>query len=194
MTAAHHRSLCRGFTLIELLVVVAIISILAAISYPVATGVIRTAKRTQAAAMCNAIATGVVTYYTDYSKYPMAGGSADFGIAGGPDPGIWVQLASVLNGNRNPATLADLSDTSMNPRGTRYVIFKKEQVDDSGAPVCPFKRDGGGAWYYGIQMDGNYDEKVTAGGTEIGEGVAVWMPDDSDVDGTVPRVGNFKKQ
>src|SRR6266581_2610282 len=59
------RNLSRGFTLIELLVVIAVIVILAALAYPVYTGVLERAKVTKDMSNLRQIGLGMLTYLND---------------------------------------------------------------------------------------------------------------------------------
>ena len=61
----------QGFTLIELAVVLAIIAILAAIMTPLVTGYIDEARITRAAGDVRAIATAVIAYQRDTSRFPI---------------------------------------------------------------------------------------------------------------------------
>lgn len=76
----HSRVRSRGFTLIELLVVITIIAILAAMIFPVANGVLRKTRSTQAKNDAMQVRQAIETYFTEYRKYPVkttGGGGAD---------------------------------------------------------------------------------------------------------------------
>ena len=61
----------RGFTLIELAVVLAVIAILAAVLTPLVTGYIDQARETRAQSDVRAIATAVLSYQRDTSRFPI---------------------------------------------------------------------------------------------------------------------------
>ena len=61
----------RGFTLIELAVVLAVIAILAAVLTPMVTGYIDQARDTRAAGDTRSIATAILGYQRDTSRFPV---------------------------------------------------------------------------------------------------------------------------
>jgi prepilin-type N-terminal cleavage/methylation domain-containing protein len=96
------RPLVAAFTLIELLTVVAIIGILAAITFGVAKGVNERAAINQARAELSALATALEGYKRVYGDYPQTGGAGNnpAGAASNSDgPGI---LFNALAGKRGP--------------------------------------------------------------------------------------------
>lgn len=60
-----------GFTLIELLVVIGIIGVLAVILFSVASTVQNRAKKVQAISDMRSVRVAMISYYTDYRKYPL---------------------------------------------------------------------------------------------------------------------------
>ena len=77
----------KGFTLIELAVVLAVIAILAAILTPLVTNYIDQARETRAQADVRAIATAVLGYQRDTSRFPIYDGigSANSDVPAGED-------------------------------------------------------------------------------------------------------------
>lgn len=92
-----------AFTLIELLTVVAIIGILAAITFGVSKGVNERAAINQARAELSALATALESYKRAYGDYPQIGSAANNATATGASaadaPGI---LFNALAGKRGP--------------------------------------------------------------------------------------------
>jgi prepilin-type N-terminal cleavage/methylation domain-containing protein len=193
----------RAFTLVELLVVVTIIGILAALAFPAANLVIRSAKRAQASTMCNQIALACSAYNTEYGVYPIpagGGGTGDYIEAGGTAVGDWRELTIALNGNRLPASPSTTQDTGLNRRNIPFLSPKKSDLDGNNAVVCPF-RNGAAFYYYGIAMDADYNNYVEgidpggSGGTQtVNAGVAVWLPENTAVPATTPMLGTFSKE
>ena len=116
MQVSPHHSLSRGlvgFTLIELLVVITIVGILAAMILPVFSKVQDRARTIQAVNDMRNIKVSIISYYTDYQKYPVTDGQAyyadpalsgqhydsDFGDPGGY---YWsADLFDILRANAN---------------------------------------------------------------------------------------------
>ncbi len=67
----------KGFTLIELAVVLAIIAILAAVLTPMVTGYIDQARETRAQSDVRAIATAILGYQRDTSRFPVYNNISD---------------------------------------------------------------------------------------------------------------------
>ena len=65
----------RGFTIIELMVVIGIIGILMGIVFTAASSSIRAGRSTRADAMCQAVQSGLATYYAQFDKWPGGFGS-----------------------------------------------------------------------------------------------------------------------
>lgn len=61
----------KGFTLIELLIVVAIIAILAAIAIPNFLAAQTRSKVSRTQSEMQSLATGLESYYVDYTSYPI---------------------------------------------------------------------------------------------------------------------------
>jgi prepilin-type N-terminal cleavage/methylation domain-containing protein len=177
-----------GFTLIELLVVISIIGILAALLLPVFGRVKRQAQVRKAQLEAGQIANAILTYESDYSKFPVSVGLADkaskaeedmtyggtFKNASGAN--VIVQptatvtnavvpnseiLAVLLDMESWPMTGATINDKHVkNPQRKRYL--NATMVGDTNAPgVGPdgVYRD---PWKnpYIITVDLNYDEKA----------------------------------
>ena len=183
-----------SFTLVELLVVIGIIAILASVVLAGATQVIKKAQRVKASTMASNIQTSVVSYYTEYSVYPVPStetASKDF-IISDTDASDWGTLLYALCGNFNTSagnTTAPGSGTLSNTRGIAFLSMKKSDVDSNNAPLNPLPTTNANL-YFNIAIDGDYDGVLgvspsaitlpnlpggsTASGGICTSGVAVW--------------------
>jgi prepilin-type N-terminal cleavage/methylation domain-containing protein len=143
-----------GFTLIELLTVIAIISILMALLFPMATGVKDQGKKTEAKNNLVSIVSAVKAYYAEYGKYPVPGADSDTIVRGSSSSGLYNTLRAIGT---------EALDT--NPR---KIVFL--QGKDARNYSTPAKATGGfasdGVYYdpwgkpYEIVIDSNYDNQV----------------------------------
>jgi len=182
-----------SFTLVELLVVIAIIAILASVILASAGGIIRMANRTKAGQYANQIQTGVLSYYTEYSVYPISStATANTDVAYfSSDQTDWQPLMFALCGNINAGNPTAFPGTTnvANTHGIAFLSPNKSSVDTNGIILNPQYPTGAGT-YFNIAMDGNYDNLLGNNGTAnnaitnfasaamptetITAGVAVW--------------------
>ncbi|HUF62370.1 MAG TPA: type II secretion system protein [Verrucomicrobiales bacterium] len=141
-----------AFTLIELLVVITIIAILAAVSVPVGTKVINGARKAAAKSDCLNLVNAIRMYYTEYNRYPVAGG----GAGEGPFE-TTRQLMDVLMNNRNSPEVAEL-----NPRGIAFFEPSKIAKEPRAHGFVDGTRDFNDPWGtpYQVYIDVDYDEHV----------------------------------
>ena len=142
----------KGFTLIELAVVLAIIAILAAVLTPMVTGYIDQARDTRAQSDVRAIATSILGYQRDTSRFPVYDNISDANtdtvnvtelITGGDAPGAggWTlastgQLDTFLNTNQlslptsarggRVAYRGPYIDLGAGPWGNYYIVTATE--------------------------------------------------------------------
>jgi len=177
-----HRSgaKAQGFTLIELLVVITIIAILAAMVFPVANGVLRKTRSTQAKNDAMQVRQAIETYFTEYRKYPVKNST------GGSDEVMETNnvLMDVLMGSEREVD-------GLNPRRISFFGGKKAK---GNPPKGGVQSDGAGGgelfdpWgeYFIVTIDTNRNDRVAdpdEGGQEtIPNGVIVYSygPDRQD--------------
>ena len=157
----------------ELLVVITIIGILAAMVFPVANGVLRKARKSQAQHTAMQLKQAITTYFTEYSRYPVktsGGGAGDVQILS--DRG----LMDVLLGSDN-----ETGKGGLNPRKISFFSGRKAKGGKGGVKLSG---NGGGElfdpWgeYYRLILDTNRNDRVrdpSEGGQEsIPQSVIVW--------------------
>lgn len=116
-----------GFTLLELMAVVGIISILAAIVYPMYTKQVIRAKRSEGRAMLTDAAARLERYYSDNSKYATAANTLPSGINTTSENGhytLTITTASpyqIYTLTATPATFTDddCGNLTLDQAGTR---------------------------------------------------------------------------
>jgi len=143
-----------AFTLIELLIVIAIIGILMSLLFPAVNSAIDAARKAQAKNDVTQIAAAVIAYETEYGKLPLPTTTT-----------VDTALVRILAG-------LDTSATN-NPRGIVFLEVStakkgKSGTNASGDFVDPWTNT------YKIAMDSDYDNSVTAKGTNLRKKVAVW--------------------
>ncbi len=141
-----------AFTLIELLIVITIIAILAAVAVPVGNKVIIAARKASAKNDCVQLVNSIKMFYTEYNRYPVAGGGAGEGPF---DTNR--QLMDVLMNNRNSPEVAE-----MNPRGIAFFEPSKISKEAKGHGFVDGTRDFNDPWGtpYQVYIDVDYDEHV----------------------------------
>ena len=163
----------RGFTLMELLVVMTIIGILAAMVFPVANGVLKKARKSQAQHTAMQLKQAITTYFTEYSRYPVK-------TSGGASGDVEVEsnsiLMDVILGSDKEAASGGL-----NPRKISFFSGRKAKGKKAGVVLTS---DGGGElfdpWgnYYHVILDTNRNDRVKdpseGGGETIPQSVVVW--------------------
>lgn len=123
---------CAGFTLIELLVVIAVISIIAAMLFPVFAKVREKARQTACVSNLRQLSLAFDQYTQDYDE--RLPGAIDVGFGGAGFSGGWIVLRHAFD-QGNPSTLTGAFDPA---QGSIYPYVKSAAVY-----VCP--DDGTGA-------------------------------------------------
>jgi prepilin-type N-terminal cleavage/methylation domain-containing protein len=146
----HSKSLSRrAFTLIELLVVIGIIALLAGLSFPAISGVMKKAKRARCAAAIKDIQLGIKNYQVEYNRYPLANSS-------GESPVLLSEGSPLLN------VLLGKNLSKLNPR---EIVFLEAPMGKSGAGGLVGSEGSYGltdVWGspYEVIIDSNYDNKI----------------------------------
>lgn len=123
----------QGFTLIELLVVVAIILVLAAASFAVATGVLNRARKLNALNTATAIDQAVNAFYSEYGGFPTENETRELDTTS-PDGVVFL---NILIGHD------DETSRRFNPRGMSFLAVKEGKGDaDSGSNGIIYGSDG----------------------------------------------------
>ncbi len=133
-----------GFTLVEMLTVITIIAVLVGLLFPVIGGVRQAAKKAQAKTDVTQLVTSVISYYTEYGKYP--GGLDDDGEIEMTD------LIPILNG----------SNLDENPRQIVFFEGKIDTSEDGGRYGIQESDDFLDPWSesYVLLVDANYDNEI----------------------------------
>lgn len=146
----HSKSLSsRAFTLIELLVVIGIIAMLAGLSFPAISGVMKKAKRARCAAAIKDIQLGIKNYQVEYNRYPLASGAGET-----PTP--------LSEGNQLLNVLLGQNMSKLNPR---EIVFLEAPMGKGGAGGLTGSEGSYGltdVWGepYMVMIDANYDNKI----------------------------------
>ena len=172
-----------------MLVVISIIVILGALSFPVLSGVMERAKKTQAKNDLVQIVTAVRAYHTEYGKYPLAGWEQGNDVTFAVDS-FQDQLFNVLrangSGRDNPTSASP--DDNQNPRRLPFLQVKDapDRTNPRGGIVPNNASANQGMFVdpwgtpYIVRMDGNYDNALNnpygtnAGANPLRENVIAW--------------------
>jgi prepilin-type N-terminal cleavage/methylation domain-containing protein len=160
-----------AFTLIELLVVIAIIAILIGLLFPAFKAVQNQAKQAQAKNDLNQIVNAVNAFYTEYGKYPLPTGTAVdfiFGPGGTSNSELFYTLRAINAGTMN-------TNNAANPRQIVFIsppAVKSPASPRSGIATLAATTNclpvGVGDFVdpwgtpYNVEIDGNYDNQITA--------------------------------
>ena len=155
----------------ELLVVITIIAILAAMIFPVANGVLRKTRSTQAKNDAMQLRQAIETYFTEYRKFPVrstGGASSD---------------QTMLSDNTLMDVLMGADGNQLNPRRISFFGGKKAKGDPPKGGVV-LSGTGGGKLYdpwgqpFVVTIDTNRNDRVTdpgeGGGETIPQSVIVY--------------------
>jgi prepilin-type N-terminal cleavage/methylation domain-containing protein/prepilin-type processing-associated H-X9-DG protein len=125
----------RGFTLIELLVVVAIISVLAAILFPVFAQAREKARQTVCASNEKQLAYGVLMYVQDYDETLLPTAVLRPGDTTGNNPILWPQeIEPYIKNNQVRLCPSDSREPASNPNSYGLNELNFTDMTDDGAP------------------------------------------------------------
>lgn len=166
-----NRSDC-AFTLLELIVVIAIIVVLAGLSFPAVQSILERAKKVQAKNDLTQIVTAVNAFYTEYGRYPTT---------------ATTDAAATYGGSASSKALFDELRAKTANLNTRQIVLISPPEDAIAAnPKGKIGSDGqfhdpwGNA--YLIRIDADYDNQITnpyglsgnAGPDPLRQGVIGW--------------------
>lgn len=152
-----------AFTLIELLVVIAIIGLLAGIGVPTVSTALRSAKKSEVAAVAQSIRTSILAWNSEYGTWPT-------NVAGFTTDSSFLELMTTTN-------------SPSNPRGIIFLEIPAKFTNSSGIVTPPGYLTGSNSpFYVAVDVDGDGVVTATNGttATNLRTSVAVWAPDSSD--------------
>jgi len=162
-----------AFTLVELLVVISIIGLLAGLAVPAINGALKSAKKSEVAAVAQSIRTAVLAWNSEY--------------------GTWPSNTASFTAN---AAFLNLMTTTTNSNNIRGIIFLEvpTKFTNSGGIVTPSGYLAGNArsnFIVAVDLDGDGVVTATNGttATNLRTAVAVWAPDNTK---TNQSVGTWK--
>jgi len=149
----------RGFSLMELMVVITIIAILSSIIIPAGHAVQKNMKKVQAQKTCTELRTGLMSYFSEYKRFPAFPGAA----------GADVTVATDATSPIMPTLLG--VDVTYNRRSIQF--FSTRPAKAKGMPglyrasggelelLDPFMSgQGGNSNPYYVMIDSNYDNTL----------------------------------
>ncbi len=180
----HQKSVAsRAFTLIELLVVIGIIALLAGLSFPAISGVMKKAKRARCSAAIKDVQIGIKNYQVEYNRYPLTSGSGET-----PMP--------LSEGNQLLNVLLGKNVNKLNPR---EIVFLEPAMGKGGAGGLIGSEGSYGladVWGtpYEVIVDANYDNQIANPDTQNSdETVSAGAPANIIAGAAVYSLGEDKK-
>ena len=163
------RSSSLGFTLIELLVVIAIIALLMGLLFPAVIGAIETAKRNDARAHTQQIASAVGVFWNDYGRLPVP----DDNTAAEDDAANFTEELS-----KDIIQILIGENTAVNPRDKVYLEIDSSNTD--GTFLDPW----GNQYLIKLDRDTNYKVSYGSGSQSFGVRAVVVSPGKDGLIGT----------
>lgn len=163
----------RGFTLVELLVVIAVLGLLAAISFPMFSAVQNRARVTQTRSQFNQYLTAMESYRSEYGYYPTFRLVTELGtpltgdhvVALNEFPNRREIFALSLTGrNLSGQTVGDdsfLGQSGANPKRQQFYEFSEKEFNEDGEIVDAF-----GNPNLRIAIDADYNGQINADALE----------------------------
>jgi len=166
-----------AFTLVELLVVISIIGLLAGLAVPAINGALKSAKKSEVAAVAQSIRTAVIAWNSEYGTWPTNGLTAS-GTSFTTDGNFLGMMTTTTNTN--------------NPRGIIFLEVPTKFTNSSGI-VTPTGYIKGSNAPFRFTVDAAGTGVVSNVGfenTNLRTAVAVWAPDSANP--TTKSVGTWK--
>ena len=165
-----------AFTLVELLVVISIIGLLAGLAVPAINGALKSAKKSEVAAVAQSIRTAIIAWNSEYGTWPTNGLSGS---------GYFETSTTFL-------TMMTTTNSTNNPRGIIFLEVPAKFTNSSGL-VTPTGFIKGSQPNFRFAIDNDGDGALSGVGfenTSLRTAVAVWAPDPSSP--TTKSVGTWK--
>jgi prepilin-type N-terminal cleavage/methylation domain-containing protein len=165
----------RAFTLVELLVVISIIGLLAGLAVPAINGALKSAKKSEVAAVAQSIRTAIIAWNSEYGTWPTNG------LTGGSSFQTTTAFLNMMTTTTN----------ANNPRGIIFLEVPSKFTNSSGI-VTPTGYIKGSNAPFRFTVDGAGTGVVSNVGyenTTLRTAVAVWAPDPSS---STKSVGTWK--
>ena len=152
-----------AFTLVELLVVISIIGLLAGLAVPAINGALKSAKKSEVAAVAQSIRTAVLAFNSEY--------------------GTWPTNAATFTADVNFLNLMTTTTNSNNIRGIIFLEVPGKFTNSFGIVTPPGYLTGNARSNFVVAVDLDGDGMVTATNgttaTNLRTAVAVWAPDNT---------------
>ena len=152
-----------AFTLVELLVVISIIGLLAGLAVPAINGALKSAKKSEVAAVAQSIRTAVLAFNSEY--------------------GSWPTNAATFTADVNFLNLMTTTTNSNNIRGIIFLEVPGKFTNSSGIVTPAGYLTGNARSNFVVAVDLDGDGVVTATNgttaTNLRTAVAVWAPDNT---------------
>ena len=174
----HLPSFSPAFTLIELLVVISIIGLLAGLAVPAIGGAMKSAKKSEVAALTQSIRTAILAWNSEYGTWPTNG--------------LWGGSGYFETGQNFFNMLATTNDPANNQRGIIFLEVPAKFLDDRSNIVTPASFIKGSRPMIRFQVDGTGSGSISNVGyenTNLRTAVAVWS---QDPDKTNRSIGTWK--
>jgi len=161
----------RGFSLLELMVVVTIIGILLSILFPAGQAVLERMRKTQAQKTCTELRTALMSYYSQYKRFPALTSSSSGGDTT-VDTSTNSGLMGKLMGDNSQGTLF-YSEPRARTEGRAGMWYENGDIS-TAALYDPWGNT------YRVTFDSNYDNRISvphpsgSGKEVIFQSVGVW--------------------
>lgn len=179
-----------AFTLIELLTVVAVISILAGILVPVASGVLKQARIAASRAQLSQYVTAIESFRAEYNYYPtIFNGENTYSLEDATNSKNFIESLSGRN-----VELGGLAQTGGNLNSIQFHDFSSSECFDLNGTIQNHRlADRFNNTSISIKVDGNGDGFITpdppsgrnpsAPGVALRTGVIAWVVEEADGSG-----------
>ena len=155
-----------AFTLVELLVVISIIGLLAGLAVPAINGALKSAKKSEVAAVAQSIRTAIIAWNSEYGTWPTNGVTAS-GTSFTTDGNFLGMMTTTTNTN--------------NPRGIIFLEVPTKFTNSTGI-VTPtgYLKGSNASFRFAVDSAGTgVVSNVGFENTNLRSSVAAWAPDNT---------------